>query len=73
MWPLTRGVVRATTDDGLSDADRDGGTAALLSPVLKRRFNGEVKWVEIDVGAAAEDADHNITEEGRYRVAIAIQ
>ena len=49
------------------------------SPVIvdyeaeKGRFNGEVKWVEIDVGEAAEDADHFITDEERYRVAMAIQ
>jgi hypothetical protein len=49
------------------------------SPVIvdyeadKGRFNGEVKWVQIDVGDAAEDPDHYITEEERYRVAIAIQ
>ncbi|MDH3679485.1 MAG: arylsulfatase [Acidimicrobiia bacterium] len=49
------------------------------SPVIvdygaeKGQFNGEVKWVQIDVGDAAEDPDHYITEEERYRVAIAIQ
>jgi len=49
------------------------------SPVIvdydaeKGRFNGEVKWVQIDVGDAAEDVDHYITEEERYRVAMAIQ
>jgi len=39
----------------------------------KGKFNGEVKWVEIDIGDAAEDADHFITDEERYRVAMAIQ
>lgn len=49
------------------------------SPVIvdyeanKGRFNGEVNWVEIDVGEAAEDDDHYITDEERYRVAMAIQ
>ncbi len=37
------------------------------------RFTGEVNWVEIDVGEAADDPDHYITDEERYRVAMAIQ
>jgi arylsulfatase len=34
-------------------------------------FTGKVKWVEIDLGADAEDADHLITPEERLRVAMA--
>jgi arylsulfatase len=37
------------------------------------RFTGEVNWVEIDIDEAAEDLDHLITEEERYRVAMARQ
>ena len=37
------------------------------------KFSGEVNWVEIDVGKAAEDLDHLITPEERLRVAMAIQ
>jgi arylsulfatase len=36
-------------------------------------FTGKVKWVEIDLGADAEDADHLITPEERYRIAMARQ
>ena len=36
-------------------------------------FNGRVRWVQIDLGADAEDADHLITPEERYRVAVALQ
>jgi len=36
-------------------------------------FSGTVKWVQIDVGAAAEDLDHLITPEERYRIAMARQ
>jgi arylsulfatase A-like enzyme len=47
------------------------------SPVTKdyatRRFNGEVKWVEIDVDAAAKDADHFIGAEERLAVHMALQ
>ena len=36
-------------------------------------FTGRVKWVEIDLGEDAEDADHLITAEERLRVAMARQ
>jgi arylsulfatase len=47
------------------------------SPVTKdystRKFTGDVNWVEIDVGEAAEDLDHLIKPEERLAVAMAIQ
>jgi len=36
-------------------------------------FTGRVKWVEIDLGEDAEDADHLITAEERLRVAMSRQ
>ena len=36
-------------------------------------FTGRVKWVEIDLGEDAGDADHLITPEARLRVAMARQ
>jgi len=36
-------------------------------------FNGTVRWVQIDLGEDAEDADHLITPEERLRVAMARQ
>jgi arylsulfatase len=36
-------------------------------------FNGRVRWVQINLGADAEDADHLITAEERVRVAMARQ
>lgn len=36
-------------------------------------FNGHIKWVQIDLGEDAQDADHFITAEERYRVAVALQ
>jgi arylsulfatase len=36
-------------------------------------FTGRVKWVEIDLGEDAEDADHLITAEERLKVAMARQ
>jgi arylsulfatase len=37
------------------------------------KFNGRVRWVQIDLGEDADDADHLITPEERYRVAMARQ
>jgi arylsulfatase len=37
------------------------------------KFNGRVRWVQIDLGDDAADADHLITPEERYRVAMARQ
>ena len=36
-------------------------------------FNGQIKWIQLDLGADAEDADHLITPEERYTVALALQ
>ncbi|HVG98655.1 MAG TPA: arylsulfatase [Chloroflexota bacterium] len=36
-------------------------------------FTGEVNWVQIDLGADAQDADHLLTPEERLRVAMARQ
>jgi arylsulfatase len=38
-----------------------------------RRFTGKVEWVQIDVDEAAPNADHLITPEERFRVALARQ
>jgi arylsulfatase len=36
-------------------------------------FTGRIRWVQIDLGKDAEDADHLITPEERLRVAMARQ
>jgi arylsulfatase len=36
-------------------------------------FTGAVNWVELAIDAAAEDADHQLSEQERFRVAMAIQ
>jgi hypothetical protein len=36
-------------------------------------FNGKVDWVQIDIDAAAQDLDHSIGAEERFRVAMARQ
>jgi arylsulfatase len=49
----------SVTDDFASSADT--------------RYPGRVRWVQIDLGDDAEDADHFITAEERLRIAMAIQ
>jgi arylsulfatase A-like enzyme len=34
-------------------------------------FNGRIHWVQIDLGKDAEDADHLITDEERWHIAVA--
>jgi hypothetical protein len=36
-------------------------------------FTGRVRWVQIDLGADAEDADHLISPQERLRIAMARQ
>jgi len=36
-------------------------------------FSGEVNWVQINLGEDAKDADHYISPEERFRVAMARQ
>ena len=36
-------------------------------------FTGRVRWVQIDLGDAAEDFDHLITPEERFRIAMSRQ
>ena len=58
-----------TVDVGVEDASP-------VSPDYASRgnaFNGQVHWVEIDVDKAALDADHFLTAEERFRVAMAFQ
>jgi arylsulfatase len=58
--------------DETADIGRDTGTGVSDDYTAERsRFNGEIDWVQIDVGG--EDADHLISPEERLRVAMARQ
>ena len=60
--------------DETTDLGGDSGTPVTDDFGSKdSAFNGRVRWVQIDLGADAEDADHLITPEERYRVAMARQ
>src|SRR6476646_2698195 len=37
------------------------------------RFNGKISWVQIDLAEDAEDADHYIDPDERFRIAMARQ
>jgi hypothetical protein len=58
-----------TTDLGTDSAT--GVTDDLDSSEVK--FTGTVDWVQIDLGDAAEDFDHMVTAEERFRIAMARQ
>jgi arylsulfatase len=60
--------------DETTDVGSDSGTP--VSDDLDMReshFTGRVRWVEIDLGDDAEDADHLITAEERLTIAMARQ
>jgi arylsulfatase A-like enzyme len=60
--------------DETTDLGSDGGTPVSDDlPAEELEFSGRVRWVEIDLGDDAEDADHLITPEERYRIAMARQ
>ena len=52
---------------------RKGGALVAEDYPVPNDFTGEVRWVEIDVGAAAEDADHMLGADELLRVAMARQ
>jgi arylsulfatase A-like enzyme len=60
--------------DETLDIGSDSGTPVSddLEPA-ELEFNGRVRWVELDLGEAAEDADHLIGPEERLRIAMARQ
>ena len=64
----------AFSADETTDLGSDSGTPVTDDFGSKdSKFNGRVRWVQIDLGADAEDADHLITPEERLRVAMARQ
>jgi hypothetical protein len=60
--------------DETTDVGSDTGTPVSddLSP-RESIFTGRVRWVEIDLDAAAEDLDHLISPEERLQIAMARQ
>ena len=64
----------AFSGDETTDVGHDSATSVTDDfTSADSNFNGRVRWVQIDLGEDAEDADHYITAEERLRVAMAIQ
>jgi arylsulfatase A-like enzyme len=61
-----------SADDTCDVGEENGALVADDYPV-PNTFTGQVNWVEIDVGKAAEDADHQIDPDELLRVAMARQ
>ena len=59
--------------DDTCDVGRENGALVSDDYPVPNTFTGEVNWVEIDVGAAAADADHQIDPSELFRVAMARQ
>jgi arylsulfatase A-like enzyme len=72
------GTIEATaamifSADDTCDVGRENGALVADDYPVPNAFTGEINWVEIDVGAAAQDADHRIDPEELLRVAMARQ
>jgi arylsulfatase len=67
-------VPMAFSADETTDVGSDSGTPVSddLGP-RESRFTGRVRWVEIDLGDDAQDADHLITADERLTIAMARQ
>jgi arylsulfatase len=59
--------------DDTCDVGRENGALVADDYPVPNTFTGEINWVEIDVGKAAEDADHRIDADEVVRVAMARQ
>jgi arylsulfatase len=60
--------------DETTDIGHDTGTGVSDEyPTGDNEFTGTVHWVQIDIDENAEDFDHLITPEERWRVAMARQ
>ena len=76
---VAQGRVSATvpmlfSGDETTDVGSDTGTSVTDDLVGdETTFSGRVRWVQLDIGDDANDADHLITAEERYRVAMARQ
>ena len=72
--PGGRDRSRGVSADETTDVGSD--TATPVSDDYGTRdseFTGTVRWVQIDIDAAAEDTDHLISPEERLRIAMARQ
>jgi hypothetical protein len=72
------GTVAATaamifSADDTCDVGKEGGALVAEDYPVPNDFTGEIRWVEIDVGEAAQDGDHLVGPDELLRVAVARQ
>jgi arylsulfatase A-like enzyme len=75
---IGEGTVAATaamifSADDTCDVGKEGGALVAEDYPVPNAFTGEVNWVEIDIGEAAEDEDHTLDPDELVRVAMARQ
>jgi arylsulfatase len=70
---VDRTVPAIFSADETTDLGRDSATPVSDDHGGESAFTGRVRWVQIDVDAAAEDLDHLISPEERLRIAMARQ
>jgi arylsulfatase len=77
--PVGEGRVEATVPmvfsaDETTDVGSDSATSVSDDHGPRdSHFDGRIHWVQLDIDAAAEDLDHLITPEERFRIAMARQ
>jgi arylsulfatase len=60
--------------DETADVGSDTGTPVTDDLAAgETRFTGRVRWVQLDIDAAAEDLDHLVSPEERYKIAMTRQ
>ena len=62
-----------SADETIDVGEEMGSPVSPDYPVKKNAFTGQVNWVELDVDKASLDADHFLTNEERFRVALGFQ
>ena len=70
------GLTTCDQGSGYETTDVGSGSGTPVSDDLdmrESRFTARVRWVEIDLGDDAQDADHLITDEERLSIAMARQ
>jgi arylsulfatase len=66
-------VPMAFSADETTDVGSDTATPVADDYGTDGAFSGRVRWVQLDIDKAADDLDHLITPEERFRVAMARQ
>jgi hypothetical protein len=67
-------VPMAFSADETCDVGGDSGTPVSDDySAADSAFSGRIRWVQLDLGDDADDPDHQISEEERFRIAMARQ